>query len=114
MISIKDMNHHLQVDCVNRFVDCKLECDMKIRLSDEHVHQTTECPNRIVQCSLKCVIDENVPKDERIIVTLPFKLLDVHLRFECPNRLLTHSLTHSLTYLLTYLLLQDHDMQRVP
>ncbi len=86
---------------------------MKIRLSDEHVHQTTECPNRIVQCSLKCVIDENVPKDERIIVTLPFKTLDLHLRFECPNRLLT-LLTHSLTHLLTHLLLQDHDMQCVP
>jgi hypothetical protein len=85
-INIQQMKQHLALFCNNRFIDCSQGCGKKVRLCDELVHQGTDCDNRLVLCPLKCVISEEVPLQLRERRLVAANLLELHMKYDCPER----------------------------
>ena len=81
------MSHHLATCCKFRFIDCKLLCGIKVREADVSNHERHDCLNRLVDCEQGCVQSELVPETERVINKFPAKVMALHLKFECPERM---------------------------
>ena len=77
---------HQAEECLHRFVFCDMKCGQKVRFVDMPGHRANVCDNRQVKCPLKCVEDESVPVLQRVVTTLTAKMVEIHKKFECPQR----------------------------
>jgi len=82
----KDMKYHIENTCVNRFITCPLKCGYKAREIDMETHLNTECDNRMSECPNKCMMSTGGVGEA--VLVLPAKQVGVHLRVDCPERLL--------------------------
>jgi hypothetical protein len=84
LIAKADEELHLKERCVFRFVDCPLACPLgKVRAADLAKHLSSHCENRLVECPLGC-LDVATDRPTKLVV----RFLDIHTRFDCPERLL--------------------------
>eukprot|EP00605_Chrysophyceae_sp_TOSAG23-4_P001653 GSChrysophyteH1.ASY1.ANO1.1814.1 assembled CDS len=72
--------------CKHRFVYCDMKCGQKVRYIDLPGHRNNVCNEREVRCPLKCKVDYSVPPLQQQVVTLTAKMVDIHKKFECPER----------------------------
>jgi hypothetical protein len=63
-----------------------MNCGLKVRVVDEQNHYKKKCENRMVYCTMGCIVDLTVSKDEQVITQMQAKQLDLHLKYQCPNR----------------------------
>jgi hypothetical protein len=87
LVPFRNMSAHLENACSHRFVDCPQHCGVKVRLKNFDFHMSTQCTERMSPCENGCVESEDVPLSERQVVKVCAKVMHLHLKYDCPERL---------------------------
>ena len=87
LVPIKLMKEHLLESCSHRLIDCPQQCGIKIRVKHLDHHLQKQCTERMISCEYNCLINENVPVDEQQVVKICAKVMHLHLKYDCPERL---------------------------
>ena len=85
-VNLDKMQEHLQNHCAHRYVDCPLECGIKVRVANLTAHEQQQCQNRLVDCPNGCVESELVALSDRKVLKVPARVLQLHLKYDCPER----------------------------
>jgi ankyrin repeat protein len=91
-IPVCQLSEHLAKECLHKVVPCPNNCSYQVQRKFLERHLLKECENRLVPCPNQCVNHERSTFQETVIQCIPGKLLAMHVKSECPERLITCSL----------------------
>ena len=87
LVPFSQMQTHLETTCQHKFVDCPQLCGIKVRCANLEHHTTTQCSERMADCENGCLESELVPESERRVLKVLAKVMHLHVRYDCPERI---------------------------